>query len=363
MTPQSYTAASLTDLGYLNVSVTGCTISTSFTRSSGAVFDPWTYAAPTCSSGPATGELFADGFETGDFSAWTTVQVGVGGSATVQSSTVKAGQYSAALSATTTAGSYAYARKNLATAQLEVAASGDFRVVSEGVSGANVPLIRLYNETGTRILSLYRQNASGSKLYVQHSGLYNTTTGVLPLNTWGRLEVKVKVNGSASSVEVRLNGALVHQTSSANLGGSGVFRIQIGNDTTSQAFSLVADDISVTDGSAPSPSPSPSASPSPSPSPPEPVAEPECLAVRQPERFALREPIGLALPLAELEPEWRHAPVRWLRERRAQRVDRPDGCRRCRHRSVRDGEVRRVRCPHLGDRCRRLVRIYPRVTR
>jgi hypothetical protein len=267
VTPQTYTAASLKDYGYLNVSVTGCTISTSLTRSSGATYDPWTFAAPTCSSGPATGQLFADGFETGDYSAWSTVQVGVGGNASVQSTTVKAGSFSAALSATTAAGSYAYARKNLAAAQLTVLAGGDFRVVAEGAAGANVPLIRLFNETGTRILSLYRQNASGSKLYVQHSGLYNTTTGVLPLGTWGRLEVKVRVNGSSSTVEVRLNGALIHQTASANLAGSGVLRIQIGNDTASQAFSLLADDITVSDGSDVNPLPSPSASPSPSPSP------------------------------------------------------------------------------------------------
>jgi hypothetical protein len=269
VTPQPYTAASLSDYGYMNVSVTGCTIQTSFTRSNGSTFDPWTFAAPTCSSGPATGELFADGFETGDYSAWSSVQVGVAGSVTVQSSVVKSGTFAAALSATTTAGSYAYVRKNLASAQLTVVAAGDFRVLAEGAAGANVPLIRLFNETGTRILSLYRQNASGSKLYVQHSGLYNTTTGVLPLDTWGRLEVKVRVNGSSSTVEIRLNGALIHQTASANLGGSGVIRIQIGNDTASQAFSVVADNISVSDGSDvnPPPSPSPSASASASPSP------------------------------------------------------------------------------------------------
>jgi hypothetical protein len=247
VTPQSYTAASMSDYAYLQVDVSGCTISTKAVRSNGAVYDPWSYTAPTCSAGPGSGPLFADGFESGNFNAWTNVLVGTGGSATVQSSTVRSGAYSAQLSASTTAGAYAYARKQLAAAQLDVIASGDFQVTTEGAAGGNVPLIRLYNDAGTRILSLYRQNASGSKLYVQHSGLYNVTTGVLPLGTWGRLEVRARVNGTSSLVEVRLNGALIHQMTNANLGANGILKFQIGNDTSSQAFGLLADNLSVTD--------------------------------------------------------------------------------------------------------------------
>ena len=87
---------------------------------------------------------------------------------------------SKSISGKTTAGSYAYARKNLATSQLDVKASGDFRVVSEGASGANVPMIRLFNETGTRILSLYRQNASGSKLYQIFASFHGTDMAEQP---------------------------------------------------------------------------------------------------------------------------------------------------------------------------------------
>lgn len=269
ITPQSYTAASLLDYAYLAVDVSGCTITTKAIRSNGTIYDPWSFTAPTCTAAPGSGPLFADGFESGDFSSWTTVQVGPGGSAAVQGTTVRSGSWGAALSATTATGSYAYARKQLASAQLELVASGDFQVAAEGASGGNVPLIRLYNDAGTRILSLYRQNASGSRLYVQHSGLFNTTTGVLPLGTWGHLDVRARVNGTSSLVEVRLNGTLIHQSSSANLGANGILRVQIGNDTTSQAFSLFADGIAVTDGATAQPTPSAalSATPSPSPSP------------------------------------------------------------------------------------------------
>ena len=255
VSPQPYTAASLSDYAYLAIDVRGCSISTRVVRSNGSLFDPWTFTAPTCDAGPGSGQLFADGFETGDFSAWSSVQVGPGGTATVQSSNVRSGAFAVNLTAAAAAGSFAYARKQLPAAQLDLVTTADVKVVGDGAPGGNVPLLRLYSETGERVLSFYRQNEAGSRLYVQHSGLFNTTTGVLPLGTWGTIQVRVRVNGPSSVVEARLNGTLIYQASSANLGGSGILRIQIGNDTPGQAFSLVADNVSASDAASPNPTP------------------------------------------------------------------------------------------------------------
>jgi hypothetical protein len=265
VTAQSYTAAFLSDYAFLKVSVTGCSITTTAITGDGTAVDPWTFTAPTCSGGSSRGQLFADGFETGDFTAWTTVQAGPKGDARVQATTTRSGGFAAVLSASSDEGSYAYARKQLPSAQLDLRASADFRVTAEGGGGGNVPLIRLYDSAGARMLSLYRQNAAGSRLYIQHSGIFNTTTGVLPLDTWGNVQVKVHVNGTSSSVEVRLNGALIYQSPSADLGGLGVYRFQVGNDTTSQAFTEYIDNVAIDDGSGPGPaataSPSPSRAP------------------------------------------------------------------------------------------------------
>ena len=75
-----------------------------------------------------------------------------------------------------------------------------------------------------------------------------TAAGIsaLPLNTWGRLSVRVVVNGASSTVRVRLNGNVVYETVAANLGTSGVLLVQIGNETPSQVFGVTADNISVT---------------------------------------------------------------------------------------------------------------------
>jgi len=123
---------------------------------------------------------------------------------------------------------------------------GDFKILAEGASGGNVPLFRLYDPSGTRIVSLYRQNLDADKIRVTHSGVGVTTTGRLPLNTWGFFELYVIIAGTGTStLELKLDGNLVYQTTTASLGTAGVVTVQIGNETKAQAFTLVADNISV----------------------------------------------------------------------------------------------------------------------
>lgn len=186
--------------------------------------------------------LFSDGFESGDFSAWTLVKTGGDGSATVQSSIVKSGSYAARLSETSTSGSLAYVRKTLASPQVDLTVSGDFQVLQEGASGGNVPFIRLFTGGGTRIISLYRQNVN-SRIQVGYGGGTFTTSATLALNTWANLQLHVIIAGATSTVEVRLNGNLVYSTATANLGTTAAAILQIGNETAAQTFTLVADNI------------------------------------------------------------------------------------------------------------------------
>jgi hypothetical protein len=188
--------------------------------------------------------LFADGFESGDFSAWTLVRTGGDGTATVQSSLVKTGAFAARLSETANTGSFAYVRQSFASPQTDLTVSGDFRLLTEGASGANVPFFRLFDGGGTRLVSLFRQNQAGNKIYIQQSGTNVLTSGLMPLDTWTHFDLHVVTAGTGSTIELRLNGTLVYQTSSASLGTVGVATIQIGNDTAKQTFTYVADDIS-----------------------------------------------------------------------------------------------------------------------
>jgi len=188
--------------------------------------------------------LFSDGFESGGFSAWTLTETGGDGTATVQSSIVRSGAFSAQLSATANIGSYATVRKTLAASQTDLFVSGDFRIAQEGVSGANVPLLRLFDAAGVRLLNVFRQNQAGDKIYVGHSSNNVLTSGRLALGTWARFEIHVLTAGSgASTIVLTMDGAEIYRTATASLGSSGIARLQIGNDTKRQTFRLQADDV------------------------------------------------------------------------------------------------------------------------
>jgi len=127
-----------------------------------------------------------------------------------------------------------------------VSFGGWFNIQAEGASGANVPLLRVFDPSGARLASVYRQNQGGDALWVHHSGAYNATTGKLALGAWGHVRLHVIVAGSgASTVEVFLNGTRIYQTTTASLGTAGVLTCQIGNNTAGQAFELAADTLEI----------------------------------------------------------------------------------------------------------------------
>jgi hypothetical protein len=204
-------------------------------------------AVPSASMATAGTTLFSDGFETGALAGWS-VRSGGGGTVTAQTGTVRSGLYAARLAAAGNGGSYAYARRALEGAPTAVLAAGDFYIESQGAAGGNVPLVRLLNAAGARLLSLYREDGSTDRIWVQHSGTYSATTATLALGQWGHAKVRAVTAGTGTStVEVWLDGALVYQTSSASLGSAGIAAIQVGNETRNQAFVLYTDNIAILD--------------------------------------------------------------------------------------------------------------------
>ena len=207
-------------------------------------------------AGPASAAtVFTDGFESGSLSAWSVVQTAGDGKAAIQSAVVRTGTVAAQLSESATAGSKAYLRKTFDAAQQDITASGDFQVVSEGASGGNVPFFRFLDPTSARVVSVYRQNATGAIGLTFANGTRGTTTGKLALATWAHIALHVITAGTASTVQVSLNGTQVYSSTTQSLGNAGVSTIQIGNDTAAQAFNIVADTIDVENAAAATPSP------------------------------------------------------------------------------------------------------------
>jgi hypothetical protein len=217
--------------------------------------------ASLASAAPASADtIFSDGFESGDFSAWSQTVTAGDGAATVQSANVRTGLVAAQLSESATSGSKAYSRKTFSATQ-DLAASGDFNVLQQGATGGNVPFFRFLDPTSARIVSVYRQNGTKGSIGLGYSGSNFSTTGTLALNTWATISLHVITAGTGSTVEVRLNGTLIYQTIAASLGTAGTATVQIGNDTAAQAFTIVADTIGLVSGASAPPSPPVNSSP------------------------------------------------------------------------------------------------------
>ena len=189
---------------------------------------------------------FRTNFETGTFAGWTMVHSESGARARIQKRLVRSGHWAAEFSASAIYGSYAYARRILPQAEQNLTTSADFRIMAEGLMHSNVPLLRLFNAANQRVISIYRQNHLRNQIWVDYHGIYRRTTGVLPLNRWGHLDVQVSMGGkSAGSVEVRLNGALIYRDMHARLTGTSLQAIQIGDEARHQRFDVAVDNVAV----------------------------------------------------------------------------------------------------------------------
>jgi hypothetical protein len=200
--------------------------------------------SPTATA-PGEIELFSDGFESGDLTTWSTVHTGADGVALVQTQTVHTGAYSAMLSASSTAGSRAYIRVILPAPEWDLKIEGDILVAVEGANSANVPIFRLFDTSGVRVVSLYRQNLSGNRIRIHHSGVHFNTSGTLPLNTWARFELRVITDTNGNGIiTVHLDDDLIYY-GSASLSSSGLLSLQLGNETARQTFQIYADNVSI----------------------------------------------------------------------------------------------------------------------
>lgn len=184
---------------------------------------------------------FSDGFESGDFSRWTSVHTAIDGTAKVQSGVVRSGAYAAQLTSPSST-SYSYLRQTLAASQTDLTVSGDFDITAEGATGQEVPIFKLYDASSVRVLYVYRRNVSG-RIYVVYGGTTYASTAKLSLGSWASFSVHTVTAGSAASrVEVTMNGSSIYSTTTASLGTAGVRTIQVGNDKQ-LPFALYTDNL------------------------------------------------------------------------------------------------------------------------
>ena len=195
----------------------------------------WTFSTT------AYGSLFSDGFESGNFGAWTLVKVGGDGTATVQTAVVNSGTYAARLNETTNSQSLAYVRKTLASDRTELFVSGDLRVAAQGSTGS-VPLLRLFDAGGTRRFSLDRAGGSGTLSFADGAGTV-TLGSALPLSTWGHVDVHLLSGTGSALIEVRLDGTLIYSNRTRTL--TAMRTLQFGNDTKKVLSNTYVDNVNI----------------------------------------------------------------------------------------------------------------------
>jgi hypothetical protein len=192
------------------------------------------YTAPASVTTPATAPaVFADGFESGNLSAWTTK-----GGLVVQSVDVHTGTY-AARGTTTNGGTYA--KKTLPGSYTDGYARTYFKIASQT---SQINLLRLRDTGGNSIGYLFVDVAG--RLSFRNDALSNTTTSdtAVPSPGWHALELHAQENGASSVVEVWLDGYLVADlsTNATTLSSIPIGGLQIGETQTGRTYDVLFDD-------------------------------------------------------------------------------------------------------------------------
>jgi ubiquinone biosynthesis protein Coq4/chitodextrinase len=177
--------------------------------------------------------VFADGFESGNLSAWTS-SAGL----LVENTDTRTGGFAA--EGNTTNGN-TFARKTLGATYTNAYARLGFELKSQ-VSQVN--LLRLRDAAGTSIGYLYV--STGGKLAFHNDTLNTNTVSTTSVGSgWHALELHLGINGTAGTVEVWLDNVRIADLSNvgtANVGTAPVGQFQIGEAQTARTYDVVFDD-------------------------------------------------------------------------------------------------------------------------
>ena len=187
---------------------------------------------------PATtpGLLFSDGFESGDFSQWTSWSGLV-----VQQQDVYAGLF-AVSGASSGAATYAY--KQLASARNELYYRMLFKINAQDT---NSLYLQRFRTTGNgSILGVFVSNTG--KLGYRNDGTNTSTISstVVTPGVWHELQTRVLINGGSGATAVWLDGVQIATLSKTeNLGTTAIGIIQLGENATGHAYNVTLDRVAL----------------------------------------------------------------------------------------------------------------------
>jgi hypothetical protein len=184
----------------------------------------------------ASDPLFADDFESGGLSRWSSVSGLV-----VQQQEVMAGSWAAR---GTTTGPGAYATGTLAATQAELYYRCWVKLVSLGGT-SSVNFMKFRTASGTAIAELFVTPAGLLGYRNDVTALSTTSQVVVSPGAWHEAQMHLLVNGTASTVEVWLDGTRIGalSTTTASLGTTPVGRIQLGENVAGRDYDFAYDEV------------------------------------------------------------------------------------------------------------------------
>jgi len=176
-------------------------------------------------------EFFSDGFESGDFSAWTSIYT-TGGTVTVVESPVYLGTYAAKFDATGNYGCAASKTLGSVYSTLYFRAYVYFEELSSS-DGSFSRLLQLRLNDGTNIVCIGRRHVSGQPRwglrYLDGSQVNVSITSPLPeTGQWHCVEIKGVIDSSVGEVRAWIDGIELFTYTGINTGSTSMNRLTVG---------------------------------------------------------------------------------------------------------------------------------------
>jgi hypothetical protein len=187
---------------------------------------------------PPQAAVLTDGFETGNFSRWTTNNGLVS-----QQQEVYVGSWAAR---GTTTGSARWAYRTLSTTYTDLCFGIRFKIISQG-SSSTVNLMKFRTATGIAIFGLHRHWGGNLGIRNEVAGYHTTGSTPVDTGTWHTVGARVRVNGTAGETEIWLDGVrLADLSRTENLGTTPIGRLQIGENSPDRTYDVAIDEALAT---------------------------------------------------------------------------------------------------------------------
>lgn len=196
--------------------------------------------------------VFSDGFETGNFSRWSSANVNGGIAAgTVEAAALRSGSFGAHFVNDATAGTFANVRHTHAAAN-DITLTGWFRWNADSGSTANNGTgLRLLTAGVVRVVDIYRTDLSGQVFIRTRKAdttfQFSALVGTVALSTWAQLSLRAIYGGPGLTSRVigQVNGTGGVDVSGLDLFSGDWVHDQIGTEHP-QVVDVSVDDFTST---------------------------------------------------------------------------------------------------------------------